>query len=98
MVEVLGNDCDEDATARAANRRIHRSTDRLIAEAADLLHVTKSAFVVDSARRAAEKVLARTDITLMAPEVFDAMMASLDRPDEAPELAELAALPRVIGR
>ena len=33
----------------------------------------------------------------MVPEVFDAMMASIDIPDESPELDELAALPRRIG-
>lgn len=83
---------------RRLELRTDESTDRLIAEAAGLLHVTKSAFVADAARQAAEKVIARGDVTLMAPEVFDAMMASLDRPDESAELAKLAALPRLIGR
>ena len=43
-------------------------------------------------------MIARADVTLMAPEVFDAMMATLDRPDESAELAALAALPRRISR
>jgi uncharacterized protein (DUF1778 family) len=83
---------------RRLELRTDESTDRLIAEAADLLHISKSAFVCDAARQAAEKVIARGDVTLMAPEVFDAMMASLDRPDESAELADLAAMPRLIGR
>jgi uncharacterized protein (DUF1778 family) len=78
--------------------RTDEATDQLISEAADLLHVTKSAFVTDAARRAAEKVIARSDVTLMSPVVFDTMMASLDIPDESPELAELAKLPRLIAQ
>jgi len=76
--------------------RTDEATDQLISEAADLLHVTKSAFVADAARQAAEKIIARSDVTLMSPVVFDTMMASLDIPDESPELAELAKLPRLI--
>jgi hypothetical protein len=34
----------------------------------------------------------------MAPDVFDAMVASLDVPDESPEIAVLSNLPRLIGR
>jgi uncharacterized protein (DUF1778 family) len=83
---------------RRLELRTDDATDQLIAEAADLLHVTKSAFVADAARRAAEKLIARSDVTLMSPEVFDTMMASLDVPDEAPELARLAKLPRLIAR
>jgi uncharacterized protein (DUF1778 family) len=58
----------------------------MVAEAAELLHMTKSAFVAD-APQAAEKVIARADVTLMASEVFDAMIADLDRTDESVELA-----------
>jgi len=76
--------------------RTDEATDRLISEAADLLQVTKSAFVTDAARQAAERIIARSDVTLMSPVVFDAMMASLDSPDESPELATLATLPRLI--
>src|SRR5665648_42782 len=76
--------------------RTDEATDQLISEAADLLHVTKSAFVADAARQAAEKIIARADVTLMSPVVFDTMMASLEMPDESPELAKLAKLPRLI--
>lgn len=78
--------------------RTDEATDELIGEAAELLHLSKSAFVTDAARREAEKVIARSDVTLMAPEVFDSLMASLEVADESPELAELARLPRLIGR
>lgn len=84
------------------NRRLELRTDeeteRLIAEASMLLQVSKTAFVEDAARTAARKVVARTDVTLMDAEVFDTMMSALDRADESAELAELGALPRLIGR
>lgn len=86
----------------AKNRRVEFRTDAateaLIAEAADLLHVTKSSFVSEVAKREAEKVVARADRTLMAPEVFDALMGSLDTPDDSPELERLAKLPKTIRR
>jgi len=83
---------------RRLELRTDEATDELIRVAAELLHLSKSAFVTDAARREAEKVIARSDVTLMAPEVFDQMMSSLAMPDESPELAELARLPRLIGR
>ena len=81
---------------RRLELRTDEATDQLISEAAELLHVTKSAFVADAARQAAEKIVARSDVTLMSPAVFDTMMASLDVPDGSPELAKLAKLPRLI--
>ena len=58
----------------------------------------QSAFVIEAERRTAERAIAAADLTLMAPAVFDAMIASLDQGDESTELAELAALPRRIRR
>ena len=88
-------------TARSKARleaRIDPELDELITEAADRLNVTKTAFVSDAVREAALKGIARTDVTMMAAEVFDAMMASIDVADESPELEDLAALPRVLAR
>lgn len=76
--------------------RIDAELDDLIVEAAEQLNVTKTAFVTDAVRDAALKVIARADVTMMAPEVFDSMMASIDIADESPELESLAALPRRI--
>jgi uncharacterized protein (DUF1778 family) len=78
--------------------RIDPELDDLITEAADRLNVTKTAFVADAIREAALKVVARTEVTVMAPEVFDAMMASIDTADESAELEDLAALPRLLTR
>lgn len=82
---------------RRVELRTDPLTDDLITEAAGLLRVAKSAFVVDAARQA-ERVIARSDVTLMSPEVFDTMMQSLDKPDDSPELAAVAKLPRLFTR
>jgi uncharacterized protein (DUF1778 family) len=87
--------------ARAKARleaRIDTELDDLIIEAAQRLNVTKTTFIADAVREAALKVIARADVTLMAAEVFDQMIASLDVADESPELEELATLPRRITR
>lgn len=78
--------------------RIDPELDELIVLAADRLNVTKTTFVSDAIRDAALKVIARADVTIMPPEVFDSMMASIEEADESPELAELASLPRRITR
>jgi uncharacterized protein (DUF1778 family) len=85
--------------ARAKARleaRIDADLDALITQAAHKQGVSKTAFVSDAARDAALKVIARADVTLMAAEVFDQMMASLDVADDSAELEELASLPRRI--
>lgn len=76
--------------------RIDVELDELIAEAAERLHVNKTTFVCDAVRDAALKVIARSDVTMMASEVFDSMMASIDAADSSPELEDLAAMPRLI--
>lgn len=76
--------------------RIDIELDQLITQAAARLKVSKTAFVSDAIREAALKVIARSDVTMMAPEVFDTMMASLDTAEESAELMDLAALPRRI--
>lgn len=78
--------------------RIDASLDDLISEAADRLNVTKTTFVSDAIREAALKVIARSDVTMMDPQVFDSMMASIDTADEPPGLHTLAKLPRRITR
>lgn len=73
-------------------------TYHVITEAAALLQVSRSAFVTDAARQAAETVIAPSDVTLMSAEVFERMMASLNDAGESPELSGLAALPRRVHR
>jgi uncharacterized protein (DUF1778 family) len=76
--------------------RIDADLDELITQAALKQGVSKTAFVSGAARDAALKVIARADVTLMAAEVFDQMMATIDVGDHSPNLEELAALPRRI--
>ncbi len=78
--------------------RIDAELDDLIIEAADRLNVTKTIFISDAIRTAALKVIARSDVTMMDPEIFDSMMASIDIADESPELHTLATLPRRFTR
>ncbi len=82
--------------ARRLEARIDPELDDLIVEAAHRLNVNKTTFVCDALRDAALKVVARADVTMMAPEVFDEMMASIDVADESPELERLAEMPRRI--
>jgi uncharacterized protein (DUF1778 family) len=83
---------------RRLELRTDEDTERLVSDAAALLHVSKTAFVEDAVRAAARRVIARSDVTLMDPAVFDSMMSALDRPDESTGLAELAKLPKLIDR
>ncbi|GAB3867955.1 DUF1778 domain-containing protein [Dactylosporangium cerinum] len=69
-----------------------------ISEAAELLGEPMSSFVVRSALAEAEKVLARAHRTIVAAEQFDLLIASLDEPDEAPALPEIANRPRRFRR
>ena len=86
----------KDAGMARLEARIDIELDQLITQAAARLKVSKTAFVSDAIREAALKVIARSDVTMMAPEVFDTMMASLDTAEESAELMDLAALPRRI--
>ncbi|MGI8728825.1 MAG: DUF1778 domain-containing protein [Solirubrobacteraceae bacterium] len=63
----------------------------LAARAQDL---SVSAFVLDAARREAERVLGRADHTLMPADQFDALVGSLDQNDSAPRLQQAAQAKR----
>jgi uncharacterized protein (DUF1778 family) len=62
-----------------------------IALAAQLQHLSVSAFILQAAAGEAERLLARSDHTVMPAAQFDSIIASLDEPDEAPNLARAAA-------
>jgi uncharacterized protein (DUF1778 family) len=80
------------------NKRIEMradpESDALITAAAAACHVSVSAFVLEAATEEAGRVLGRADLTLMPADQFDALIAALDKPDEAPRLAEAARSPR----
>jgi uncharacterized protein (DUF1778 family) len=65
-----------------------------IERAAKLAHESISSFVVRAAAAEADRVLARSDVTMMPTEQFDELLASLDIADEAPALARLGKTER----
>lgn len=83
---------------RRLEARTDEQTEKLVADASALLHMSKTAFIEDAVRTAARKIVARADITMMSAEVFDSMMQAVDEPDHSPALADLARVPRLIGR
>ena len=84
-------------TQRIEIRADAESQERII-RAASVVHESVSAFVLNAATAAADRVLARADRTLMPAEQFDALLATLDEPDEAPALARAAARRRRYAR
>ena len=83
---------------RRLEARTDEQTEQLVADASALLHMSKTAFIEDAVRTAARKVVARADVTIMSADVFDSMMRALDEPERSPALADLARVPRLIGR
>ncbi|MGO1054091.1 type II toxin -antitoxin system TacA 1-like antitoxin [Crossiella sp. CA198] len=69
--------------------RLDAESKARIERAAMLNRESVSAFVVDAATAAADRVLARADVTMMPAEQFDELFASLETADEAPALAHL---------
>lgn len=74
--------------------RIDAETDARVQQAAALLDESVSSFVTRVVRVEADRVLGRADVTLMPAEQFDALVESLDSPEEAPGLARAATRPR----
>lgn len=59
--------------------------------AARLAHTSVSAFVVDAAAEAAERVIAEQRVTVVPSDFFDALVAALDEPGEPAPALERAA-------
>lgn len=78
------------AKTQRIEMRTDQDTEARIIQAARLSDQTVSAFVVEAASVAADRVLARTHHVVMPDEQFDELMASLDSFDEAPTLARVA--------
>lgn len=69
--------------------RLDQATKARVERAAELSKQSTSSFVVAAAADAADKVLARADVTIMPAEQFDDLLAALDTADEAPNLVKL---------
>jgi len=86
------------AKTRRIEMRADPDSEARIAQAAAAMDQSISAFVLSAAVREADVVLARADTTLMPAEQFDALMSSLEVPDEAPTLLDAASRPRRFSR
>ncbi|MFC4610585.1 DUF1778 domain-containing protein [Streptomyces maoxianensis] len=62
--------------------RIPVDVKKLIEHAASICHVSMSAFVLQTMRQAAEDVLRRDRVTVVPPDFYEAMIASLEAPAE----------------
>ncbi|MBG6138251.1 uncharacterized protein (DUF1778 family) [Longispora fulva] len=78
--------------------RTDPETGERIAQAAEATQQSVSAFVREAATYAADKILARFEHVLMPAEQFDRLYESLDTPDDAPKIAEVARRPRRFTR
>jgi uncharacterized protein (DUF1778 family) len=71
--------------------RISPADKQLIEKAADAVRETTTSFVLHAARDAAEEILRREQVTVVAPDFYDAMIASLDSPARPNEALAAAA-------
>lgn len=79
--------------------RIPEEDKRLIERAARTSHTTTTGFVLQAVRQAAQDVLRREQVTVVPPDFYEAMVASLNEPDEAnAALSRAAARAREIVR
>ena len=69
---------------RRIEMRADPQNEAKIVEAAGLSQQSASAFILDAATTAAERVIARVDHVVMPADQFDALIDSLDVADEAP--------------
>jgi uncharacterized protein (DUF1778 family) len=74
--------------------RVSTDDKNAIAAAAAMEHTTTTAFVREAVLDRTEHVRARTERTLMPAEQFDTLVAALDVPDDAPNLARALARKR----
>ena len=74
---------------RTRGRCVDAAKKERIEAAAAQLDQSVSTFVVHAAAAEADRVLARTETTVMPAEQFDALLAALDMADEASALARL---------
>ncbi|BBY57792.1 hypothetical protein MSAR_09280 [Mycolicibacterium sarraceniae] len=84
--------------SRRIEFRAEEATMDRIQRAASLVHEQTSEFVRKAAMQRAEDILRQELVTVMEPEQFDVLMASLDAADAVPRLAAAARKPAVFTR
>ena len=90
--------CGVATRTRRIEMRADPASEERISRAARARDLSVSAFVLAAASREAERVLGRSDQTLIPAGQFDALIAALDRSDPAPRLEQAAHSPRVYRR
>jgi uncharacterized protein (DUF1778 family) len=83
---------------RRIEMRADPASEERISRAARARDLSVSAFVLAAASREADRVLGRSDQTLIPAGQFDALVAALDQGDPAPRLESAARKPRVYRR
>jgi uncharacterized protein (DUF1778 family) len=63
--------------------RIPVEVKKMIERAASTCHQTMSSFILQTMRQAAEDVMRRDRVTVVPPDFYEAMMASLEGPAES---------------
>lgn len=81
VYQVCYNDCmSEENQTHAVNLRVRSDTRSLIDRAAKLRGKSRSEFMIDAARRAAEDALLDQTLVSVDQETFDFFMSVLDQP------------------
>ena len=84
--------------AKRIEIRAEEATLDRIQQAANAVHEQTSEVVRKAALQRAEEVLRNELVTMMQPEQFDKLMASLDTADDAPRVVTAARKPAVFTR
>jgi uncharacterized protein (DUF1778 family) len=80
------------AKSRRIEMRVTPEEDELFRAAADLAHVSKTAFILGAAAERAEALVARAHHYSLPAEAFDQFLEELERPAEVlPAMADLFA-------
>ena len=81
----MSNAAAEPSRLHAVNLRVRTETRALIDRAAQMQGRTRSDFMIDAARRAAEDAILDQTVISVSREKYDAFLAILDRPPQPNE-------------
>src|SRR3546814_1198907 len=70
---------------QAVNLRVRIDTQSLIDRAANMLGRSRSDFMIDASKKAAENAILDQRVISVSPEIYSEVLAMLDRPAEANE-------------
>lgn len=91
---TIAQTLDAPVHAKPVNLRVREDTRALIDRAARSLGKSRSEFMIDASRRAAEDTLLDQTLLRVDQAAFDRFVAVLDRPPDAAAFARLMNAPR----